>query len=172
MSTETDDRERKRREAYTPERFPTWEILRGLALVLFSKRALTDRAVVHDRRLFEALGTNEEPRRREIEENIDRLRASYGSALLIVAASLAVGFVLGRVGGVVFGAASPVLLELIGDVGVGLLLWATLALLGYEIMTPKNATLIEKLDRWAYRILYIVGSAMLALSTSWPKAWG
>jgi hypothetical protein len=52
-------------------------------------------------------------------------------------------------------------------IGIGILLWATLARAENAIETIDGESLTERVDFWLYRILYIVGSYFLALLVAW-----
>ena len=52
-------------------------------------------------------------------------------------------------------------------VAAGILLGATLSILGWEIQSYKGRTLPERVNRWLYRSLYVLGTFLLVLALSW-----
>jgi len=53
--------------------------------------------------------------------------------------------------------------------GASLLLWGTLFVRGWEILTFSNVTLSEHVNRWIYRTLCCLGTSILICSLMWPK---
>lgn len=51
--------------------------------------------------------------------------------------------------------------------GTCILLWATLALRGWEIQSYSGATLGERLNRWVFRALYAVGTSLIVAGSFW-----
>jgi hypothetical protein len=91
------------------------------------------------------------------------LRKSFIAVVLVVAAALITAWLLRQL----VGAPSLGLLRWVQYSGVAILLWATLAQVGWRIRTIGQVTLPEELDRLLYRIFYLVGSYLLALSVAW-----
>jgi hypothetical protein len=54
--------------------------------------------------------------------------------------------------------------------GTSLLLWATVAVKGWEIGSFYTATLGERLNVWVFRVLYWVGTACLVAAATWQTA--
>lgn len=52
----------------------------------------------------------------------------------------------------------------LGIIGTGIILWATLGYLGWEIQSWKGETLPEQINRMWFRVLYIVGTLLLFIS--------
>jgi hypothetical protein len=48
-----------------------------------------------------------------------------------------------------------------------LILTATLAVLAWEIQSYVGQTLPEKVNRWLYRTLYVVGTYLFIVSLAW-----
>lgn len=54
-------------------------------------------------------------------------------------------------------------------VGTGLLLWGTLFVRGWEIQTWNGKTIVEKVNRWIYRIMYCLGTGIIVCSLIWSS---
>ncbi len=54
-------------------------------------------------------------------------------------------------------------------IGGCLLLWGTLFIRGWEIQTYCGITLSEQVNRWIYRALYCVGTALIICSLVWSQ---
>lgn len=90
--------------------------------------------------------------------------ASFGLVALTISAGWVVGLVLGRY----VEPAPPLVNQILQYVGVGVILWATLAIRGWSIQSFNGNTLPERLNRAIYRVLYVLGSLLLVLSVAWP----
>ncbi len=55
--------------------------------------------------------------------------------------------------------------------GVGLLLWATIGIAGWDIQTFTGSTTPEIVNRWLYRGVHVLGTILLVWSISWSR-WG
>jgi hypothetical protein len=94
---------------------------------------------------------------------------AFWVSLILVVVSGAVGATVGLLCGRAFGAATPRTIYWLQIGGVSLLLWGTLFVRGWEIETFDGRTLIERVNRWIYRALYCVGTAILVSSLTWPQ---
>lgn len=92
------------------------------------------------------------------EESIDRIRHGLLFSFLLVLGSFVVAAILGRAYVSLGGAVSGSVLEVLQYVGIGILLWATLAKQGWSIQTMHGATVPELLNEFLYRALYVFGS--------------
>ncbi|MBM2817451.1 MAG: hypothetical protein HW401_41 [Parcubacteria group bacterium] len=90
----------------------------------------------------------------------------YGSFLLILISG-AVGFCISRSLTIFLGSPSKFYLTTIQGVGTLILLWATLAVRGWDIQTWSGTTLIESINRWTYRFLCCFGTILLVVSIFW-----
>jgi hypothetical protein len=123
---------------------------------------------------FDALSTqwSEVLNREDNQLNVDRpdnvIRKSLSTSFLTVVATIILGFLIGSFGHWIFGALPTWVNRALQYGGVGILLWATLAKLGWNIQTFSGRTLPELVDVWIYRALYVIGSFALVVSVSWP----
>jgi hypothetical protein len=95
---------------------------------------------------------------------------AFWMSLILVTFSALIGAVAGIVFGEVFGAAAHRSISWLQIVGTSLLLWGTIFVRGWEIQTSCGYTLVEMVNRWLYRTLYCVGTAILVCSLTWPQA--
>jgi hypothetical protein len=96
------------------------------------------------------------------------IRGALGKSFLLVIGAVTFGWLTGYFGSIACGPTSTVTNHLLQFGGVGMLLWATLGKQGWNIQTVGGRSLIELVDQWIYRALYLVGSYLLVLSVSWP----
>lgn len=94
------------------------------------------------------------------------LRDAFRKSLFLVLGSIVVGVAFGRFSRLICVAPGGVILAMQG-VGAALLLWGTLFVRGWEIQTYAGVTLTERVNRWLYRFLYCVGTAVLVWAVSW-----
>jgi hypothetical protein len=94
------------------------------------------------------------------------VRRALLSSLLLVMAAGATGFLLGVLAGQYIGQSSPSVATL-QVVGATILLWATLAVRGWDVQTFSGATLTERVNQWIYRFLYCLGTSLLVMSIGW-----
>jgi len=66
-----------------------------------------------------------------------------------------------------FGQPSRGLLLLFQVVGASLLLWGTLFIRGWEIQTFCGVTIVERINQWLYRVLYLIGTSIIICSLVW-----
>jgi hypothetical protein len=151
----TPEKQRASEDADAPEFYPRRSTWWGLILIPFPRRLAEYATDVDTQRFSTApsaafLSQNERSAR--------YLRKAHISAFLWVVVFMGIGWSAGKC---LAGTRPGGNLGLLTVVGIGILLWATLAL-GYSLRT-FDGTLIENVDVWAYRLLYLVGSALLAL---------
>ncbi|RUW85198.1 hypothetical protein [Mesorhizobium sp. M1E.F.Ca.ET.063.01.1.1] len=53
------------------------------------------------------------------------------------------------------------------SLGTGILLWATLALKGWDIQTWGGVSLTERVNRWWFRGLYWIGTMLVVMAAIW-----
>jgi hypothetical protein len=83
---------------------------------------------------------------------------------LWVVCSIAAGYIGGRLLGAVSGQATGLLIRGLQAFGATILLWATLFVRGWDIQTIGGVTLTERVNRWIYRLLYCLGTAVIVAS--------
>lgn len=104
------------------------------------------------------------------EQSIDRIRRGLFTSLGLVAMAFALAALTGRAIVGLNGPVSEDLLESLQYIGIGILLWATLAKQGWAIQTFDGTTVPEVVDEFLYRALYVLGSFVLALSVTMQLA--
>ena len=134
--------------------------VRAVLLCVFSPRRFLPVAVKHDTQLHGEANTTEINRMSRL------IQQSLRESLLLVALAVALGAGAGQVLSSLCGPSTGYGSRGLQWFGIGILLWATLSLLGWEL--PDGQTLAEKVNRWLYRGLYLIGTALLACSVSWP----
>jgi len=97
-----------------------------------------------------------------------QIRRSFGRGFKWVMVALILGWVSGVIFHRTVGPALPSLIMGLQVLAAGILLGATLSLVGREIESYGGQTLPEKINDFLYRILYITGTYLLFLSLSWP----
>lgn len=103
-----------------------------------------------------------------LENNIDSIRKGLLYSLLLVVGTIFVGVIFGKIGYYYLGYLSTTWYGILQYTGVGIILWATLAVQGWKIKTLGSHSLPERINVWVYRTLYIIGSFLLVLSVCWP----
>ncbi|ESY56607.1 hypothetical protein X744_06005 [Mesorhizobium sp. LNJC372A00] len=58
-------------------------------------------------------------------------------------------------------------LAVAASLGTAILLWATLALKGWEIQTWSGVTLTERVNLWWFRGLYWIGTVLVVMAAIW-----
>jgi len=89
-------------------------------------------------------------------------------SLVLVLCSIAAGYLAGKVLGVMTHGVAPALAGWLQIVGGAILLWATLFVRGWDIQSYGGVTLTERVNRWVYRSLYCVGTAVIVASLALP----
>jgi hypothetical protein len=95
-------------------------------------------------------------------------RAFFYSFLLVVASGVA-GYGAGIALGAWLRCAQPSFIVWLQIGGASLLLWGTLFIRGWEVQTYAGVTFTERVNRWIYRFLYCVGTAIIVCSLAWPQ---
>ena len=94
-------------------------------------------------------------------------RALWAS-LIWVLCSIAAGYLAGEALGPVVRGAAAALAGWLQIVGAMILLWATLFVRGWDIQSWGGVTLTERVNRWIYRFLYCLGTAVIVASLALP----
>jgi hypothetical protein len=92
-------------------------------------------------------------------------RALWGS-LALVLCSIAAGYLGGKVLGTVNCMATASMVRGLQITGATILLWATLFVRGWDIQTWGGETPTERVNRWLYRSLHCIGTAIIVASLS------
>jgi len=96
-----------------------------------------------------------------------KLRSAVFGSLVTTLAAVIAGFAAGALLHRLFGPAPSLLLGGLQLTGAGVLLGATLAEVGREIESWTQQTLAEKVNRWVFRTLYVLGTFVLVVSVGW-----
>jgi hypothetical protein len=95
-------------------------------------------------------------------------RAFWGSFGFTVGSS-ALGYSLGLLLKCLAGPASPATAKVVQLVSAVLVLVATLATRGWDIQTYAGITLVEKVNQWLTRGLYVIGTFFFTRFLGWAK---
>lgn len=98
------------------------------------------------------------------EHNIMLVRRAFWTSLLLVITSALSGYSLGCIIDYFFGCVEKIIVNILQVIGVLLLLWATLFIRGWDIQTYGGVTLTERVNRWIFRALYCIGTAIIISS--------
>lgn len=98
--------------------------------------------------------------------SIHKVRSGLFQSLTTCVSALAAGAVSGWVFRGTMGLQIPVSVTLI-VIGTSILLWATLAVQGWNIQSYGGVTLTERVNRWIFRFLYTVGTYLLVAGSVW-----
>lgn len=102
------------------------------------------------------------------EAPVFKVRRALSRSLLLVMASGGIGVVAGLTSRLWHGPACPSTIAVLQVAGTLIVLWATLAVRGWDILTYVSVTLSERVNQWIYRFLYCCGTLLLVWSVSWP----
>ena len=100
-------------------------------------------------------------------ERTRKIRAAFFVAFLSTVMAILAGVVVGTTLGTIAGKPSGVTVAILQVAGAGIILAATLAVLGWEIQSYKGQTLPEKVNRWLFRAQYWLGTFLLVVSLAW-----
>lgn len=100
------------------------------------------------------------------EPRINFVRRALGESLVLAATAALFGGFLGVCAAYVFGPSRTVV-TFLAVAGTAILLWGTLAVQGWEIQTFDGVTLTERVNRWIFRFLYWIGTAILVMAAAW-----
>lgn len=117
-------------------------------------------------------GTDDETLRKSPsfpEGNAFKIRRAIFSALLLVIGAGALGALIAKILELSYGPASRGAIVGLQVAGASILLWATLAVRGWEIQSFGGVRLSERVNRWIYRFLYSAGTAILVCSVVWTS---
>jgi len=98
------------------------------------------------------------------EERACVIRRAFWSSLFLMIASAAIGYIVGQIIDKLFGSMPKILITSLQIIGVMLLLWGTLFVRGWEIQSYGGVTLSERVNKWIYRALYCIGTAIIICS--------
>jgi hypothetical protein len=99
---------------------------------------------------------------------VTKVQRAFLHSLGLVLASGVVGLVLGTIACHYIGK-SDLGVATLQTVGAALVLWATLAVRGWDIETFAGVTLTERVNQWIYRSLSCLGTAILVMTVPWAS---
>jgi hypothetical protein len=140
-------------------------IWRGIALcflAIFAPQRFAKAEAADDAILNAAPNAPPEPR-------VLKVRRALFSSLFLVLLAGVLGWLFGTLMTRWYGPACSSSISLLATVGALILLWATLAVRGWDILSYSNATLSERVNQWIYRFLYCCGSGLLVCSVFWQS---
>jgi hypothetical protein len=89
---------------------------------------------------------------------------AFWCSLLLMIASVAIGYILGEVIDKLLGSVPKTVIRSLQITGAMLLLWGTLFVRGWEIQSYGGVTLSERVNKWIYRALYCIGTTIIVCS--------
>jgi hypothetical protein len=146
-----------------PTQVSFFEALKLCALLLFSPRRFKELEVADQQVRNNYADRAEPPHRAEI------VRAAFTKSFLLVLGFSVVGYALGGFMDMLGRCATSGTVGWLQVVGAGLLLWGTLFVRGWEVLSFSGVQLTELVNQWLYRALYCVGTAVIVYSLSFPQ---
>jgi len=92
------------------------------------------------------------------------IRRAFWTSLLLMVASVAIGYIVGQVIDKLLGSVPKIIITSFQMTGAMLLLWGTLFVRGWEIQSYGGVTLSERVNKWIYRALYCIGTTIIICS--------
>jgi hypothetical protein len=96
------------------------------------------------------------------------VRRAFFQSLLLVLASGSLGYVAGVAMQHAGRCATQSTVAWLQIAGACVLLWGTLFIRGWEILTYGGVTPTERVNQWLYRTLYCTGTALVVYSLAFP----
>ena len=96
------------------------------------------------------------------------VRGAFFKSLFLVLFSVAVGALVALGLQKILESPSSDMITILQIVAALLLLWGTLFIRGWEILSWGGVTFTERVNQWIYRSLYCLGTAIIVLSLVWP----
>jgi hypothetical protein len=115
----------------------------------------------HDRKLS--------PIESGVEHNARIVSRAFWSSCVITGGSLFAGYFLGMGLRFADGPASSHIATIVQAFSAALVLIATLAAQGWSIQTYNGNTLVEKVNQWLTRSLFVVGTFLFSLFLGWSQ---
>lgn len=97
---------------------------------------------------------------------LDKIRTALWESSLWCLGSVFAGVFVGGMAWLLLGPRSNAAVFVIA-VGTVIVLWATLAVRGWDIQSWDDVTLSERLNRWVFRSLYSLGTALMVAGSFW-----
>jgi hypothetical protein len=100
-------------------------------------------------------------------ETVRLVRAALLNSLVLVLAAGAFGALVGCLLRCSLGSATPQAVSLLQAIGALVLLWATLAVRGWDVLTFVGVSYTERVNSWIYRFVYCLGTSIIVCSLIW-----
>jgi hypothetical protein len=157
--------------------------IKAVFLLLFRPAKFVALSVFHDvtsefetnKQFIEQYPNRELPpeRLKNFEDNAwdrtKKIREAFFGAVWSTALAVVVGVLIACYASSWLGKPSGAIISLLQVAGTGIILVATLALLGWEIQSWKGHSLPEKANRWLFRTQYWLGTVLFVFSLSWTS---
>jgi hypothetical protein len=161
----------------------TRKIIFGAILLILSPKKFSayatkigiEQEFINNKELIKAHPDGKAPPEVEAEwhsHNLNRattIRRAFLSSLAITFSSIIIGILIGLKLKDLIGNPTTLTTNIIQVIGVGILLSATLSVVGSKIESMKGETLAEHIDRALFRWQYIIGSSLFFLALSWSS---
>jgi len=99
----------------------------------------------------------------------DIVRAAFFKSFALVLGFSTLGYSFGTLMQLLGRCATPETVVLSQIIGAGLLLWGTLFVRGWDILSFSGVQFSERVNQWLYRTLYCIGTAVFVYSLSFPQ---
>ena len=96
-----------------------------------------------------------------------KIRAALSIAAFSTLLAVLAGVIVGSTLHDIAGSPSRTTVAILQVFGAGVILTATLAVLGWEIQSYKGQSLPEKVNRWLFRSQYWLGTFLFVMSVAW-----
>ena len=101
------------------------------------------------------------------ETRIRKVHHAFWTSFILILGFGAIGISAGLLLKCYYGSPSTFAINVLQIIGAGLLLWGTLFVRGFEIQSFASVTLGERVDKWLYRTMYCIGTAVIICSLAW-----
>jgi cytochrome c biogenesis protein CcdA len=99
----------------------------------------------------------------------DTIRRAFFASFALVLGFSAFGYFLGCLMPTLGLCATPKTIGWLQIIGAGLLLWGTLFVRGWEVLSYSGVQFSERVNQWLYRALYCIGTAVIVYSLSFTQ---
>jgi len=140
---------------------------RAMVLCIMAPSRFVPLARAHDARIPPiAAGDDHDAFRLQSARLVSR---AFSQSCLLTLGALFAGYVLGSSLKRVTGPAGPPIATLLQACSAAVVLVATLAACGWEIQTWGGESLVEKVNQWLIRSLFVVGTFFFSLFLGWAQ---
>lgn len=144
--------------------------VRSLFLLVFRPRKLIEETNADYQRMNTTEAIEEKQRKHQkttqAQKSVKQIRRSLFWSFFLTSGAIVMAGIVGRLYFAFGGVRCQTAEEILQYSGIGILLWATLGKAGWSIQTMDGETIPELVNEWAFRVLYVLGSFLLALAVS------